>query len=106
MIIVVVDGGGQIGAFGAGLRNRSPVVSHLRLAMVGMLVFFTIAVIYQITAEGFQVRPSITAYCCTPVQAVFIGALVAVGMCMIAAPGMKQQRACGRRLGRPGFKRV
>ncbi len=60
---------------------------YLRLAMVGLLVLLATAVIIQMFDEQFKLRPSISAYYFTPAGPVFIGALVALGVCMIALQG-------------------
>ena len=61
---------------------------YLRLAMVSMLVLLAAGVLIEWVnnpADCFQ--PSISDYYYTPAQAVFVGALVAIGVCMIVLKG-------------------
>lgn len=59
---------------------------YLRMAMVGLLVGLAVAVAYQTVLQG-SFLSSISAYYYTPAQAIFVGGLVAVGVCMIALDG-------------------
>ncbi len=59
---------------------------YLRVAMVALLVFLGIAVLDQSLDQG-GILSSISAYYYTSAQAVFVGVLVAVGVCMIAVQG-------------------
>ncbi|MET0840130.1 MAG: hypothetical protein ABWY19_15210 [Marmoricola sp.] len=61
---------------------------YLRLAMVTMLVLLAAGVLIERVnnpADCFQ--PSISDYYYTPAQAVFVGALVTIGVCMIVLKG-------------------
>ena len=61
---------------------------YLRLAMVTMLVLLAAGVLVEWVnnpADCFQ--PSISDYYYTPAQAVFVGALVTIGVCMIVLKG-------------------
>lgn len=59
---------------------------YLRAAMVGLMLSLGVAVVYQSVQQG-SILSSISAYYYTPAQAIFVGALVAVGACMIALQG-------------------
>ena len=61
--------------------------NYLRLSMVAVIVALGVALAVEwISAKGcFQ--KSISAYYYTPVQLVFVGALVAIGVCMVALWG-------------------
>ncbi len=61
---------------------------YLRLAMVTMLLLLAVAVLieWQHTDPGcFQT--SISAYYYTPAQAIFVGTLITVGVCMVVLKG-------------------
>jgi hypothetical protein len=60
---------------------------YLRIAMVGLLLALAAAVLYQSSRQG-SVLASVSAYYYTPAQAVFVGALIGLGACMIALQGM------------------
>ena len=59
---------------------------YLRAAMVGVLLCLGAAVAYQSIRQSSTLS-SISAYYYTPAQAIFVGALVALGVCMIALEG-------------------
>lgn len=59
---------------------------YLRLAMVGLVVCLTVAVIDQSVTQG-TILSSISSYYFTSAQAIFVGALIAIGVCMIALRG-------------------
>jgi hypothetical protein len=59
---------------------------YLRLAMVGLVVCLTVAVIHQSVKQG-TILSSISAYYFTHAQSIFVGALIAIGVCMIALRG-------------------
>ncbi|MGH3727169.1 MAG: hypothetical protein ACRDTU_00265 [Micromonosporaceae bacterium] len=61
--------------------------SYLRTAMVALLVGLGAAVFYQTSHQGFRPLPSVSAYYYTPAQAIFVGALIGLGACMIALKG-------------------
>jgi hypothetical protein len=62
--------------------------SYLRLGVVGMAFALAVSVIYEIaTGESTGVLGSISAYYYTPVRAIFVGVLVAVGLALIAIKG-------------------
>jgi hypothetical protein len=61
--------------------------SYLRTAMVCLLVGLGVAVFYQTWQQGFHLLSSVSAYYYTPAQAIFVGALVGLGACMIALKG-------------------
>jgi hypothetical protein len=60
---------------------------YLRVVMIGLLVALATAVFYQ-TGEQGSFLSSVSAYYYTPAQAVFVGALIGLGACMIALQGM------------------
>src|SRR5215469_16738255 len=60
---------------------------YLRVALVGLLVALAAAVFYQTSKQGF-ILSSVSAYYYTPAQAIFVGALIGLGACMIALRGM------------------
>jgi hypothetical protein len=62
---------------------------YLRTAMVGVLLCLGVSVLYETVRQGF-VLSSISAYYYTPAQGVFVGALAAIGVCMIALQGTTQ----------------
>jgi hypothetical protein len=58
---------------------------YLRLGILGLTVTLAASVIIEIAhTSPTCVLPSISAYYYTPAQAVFVSALVAIGLCMIA----------------------
>lgn len=59
---------------------------YLRSAMVGLVVALGVAVVDQSLQQGF-ILSSISAYYYTPAQAVFVGVLIAIGVCMVALKG-------------------
>lgn len=60
---------------------------YLRAAMVVVLLWLAAAVLLQTGRQDGDILSSISAYYYTPAQAVFVGALVALGVCMIALQG-------------------
>lgn len=69
-------------------RDETLVKSYLyvRVALVAVLLFLGAAVAYQSLEQG-SILASISAYYYTPAQAVFVSALVALGVSMIALQG-------------------
>ena len=69
--------------------RETHILSHryLRVAMVGLLSFLGLAVFDQTLGQKEGVLSSISAYYYTPAQAVFVGTLIAIGVCMIALQG-------------------
>jgi hypothetical protein len=59
---------------------------YLRSAMVALVLCLTVAVVHQSVKQG-SILPSISAYYFTSAQAIFVGALIAIGVCMIAIRG-------------------
>jgi hypothetical protein len=59
---------------------------YLRIAMVGLLLALAAAVFYQSSTQD-SFLASVSAYYYTPAQAVFVGALIGLGACMIALQG-------------------
>lgn len=60
---------------------------YVRTAMVGLLIGLGVAVFYQIWLQGWHLLGSVSAYYYTPAQAIFVGALIGLGACMIALKG-------------------
>ena len=61
---------------------------YLRLAMIGLVVLLLVAVLYEHAhAPGGCWEESISAYWFTPVRSVFVGALVAIGTCLVCLRG-------------------
>ena len=60
---------------------------YLRVAMVGLVVVLGAALVHQLVADSWDLRPSISDYYYTPVRAVFVSALVAIGVCMVVLKG-------------------
>jgi len=69
----------------AGTQAKS--YRYLRIAMVGLLIALAAAVFYQSSQQG-SFLASVSAYYYTPAQAVFVGALIGLGACMIALQGL------------------
>jgi hypothetical protein len=59
---------------------------NLRVVMLGALVALTAAVLYQ-TAQQQLLLDSISAYYYTPAQSIFVGALIGLGLAMVALRG-------------------
>lgn len=59
---------------------------NLRVVMLGALVALAAAVVYQ-TAQQHSLLDSISAYYYTPAQSIFVGALIGLGLAMIALRG-------------------
>lgn len=59
---------------------------YLRMAMAGLLICLAAAVIFQSREQG-DLLGSVSAYYYTPAQAIFVGALIGLGMGMIALKG-------------------
>jgi hypothetical protein len=78
---------GEAGGAAAGRQQEPDDVAksyrYLRLAMVGLLVCLAAAVFYQTLRQGGFLT-SVSAYYYTPAQAIFVGALIGLGACMIA----------------------
>jgi hypothetical protein len=60
---------------------------YLRIAMVGVLLALAAAVFYQ-SSQQDSFLASVSAYYYTSAQAVFVGALIGLGVSMIALQGM------------------
>jgi len=69
------------------LQVQAQSYRYLRVVIVGLLVALATAVFYQtVTQDSFL--SSVSAYYYTSAQAVFVGALIGLGACMIALQGM------------------
>lgn len=61
---------------------------YLRLVMVGLVVLLAASVLIEMQQTGFGCwRTSISSYYWTPVRGIFVGALVAIGTCLIVLKG-------------------
>ena len=61
---------------------------YLRLAMVAMVLGLAVAVGHEVLrVEGNCWQTSLSGYYYTPVQNLFVGALVAIGLCLVALKG-------------------
>jgi hypothetical protein len=68
-------------------RRAEQTYTFLRTAMVLLLVGLAVAVVWQTGRQGWQLLGSVSAYYHTSAQAVFVGALVGLGACMIVLKG-------------------
>ncbi|MFI7062278.1 hypothetical protein ACIBL3_14940 [Kribbella sp. NPDC050124] len=61
---------------------------YLRMAMVAMVVLLGAALVIEWSKTDPRcLQTSISAYYYTPVQAIFVGALIAIGVCMVVLKG-------------------
>lgn len=61
---------------------------YLRLAMVAMVLGLAAAVVHEVLrVDGNCWQTSLSGYYYTPVQNLFVGALVAIGVCLVALKG-------------------
>jgi hypothetical protein len=61
---------------------------YLRMAMVAMVVLLGAALVIEWSKTDPRcLQTSISAYYYTPVQAIFVGALIAIGLCMVVLKG-------------------
>lgn len=60
---------------------------YLRAGMIGLVVLLGAALLHQLVADDWHLLPSISDYYYTPVQAVFVSALVAIGVSMVVLKG-------------------
>ncbi|HET8594722.1 MAG TPA: hypothetical protein VFM07_05700 [Intrasporangium sp.] len=61
---------------------------YLRIAMIGMVVLLSAAVLHEWWATGWRcLQPSVSAYYYTPARGIVVGALVAVGVCLVVIKG-------------------
>jgi hypothetical protein len=59
----------------------------LRLAMVALVLLLFAAVVIEVVQAGGCVRTSLSSYWWTPARGAFVGALVAIGACLIIIKG-------------------
>jgi hypothetical protein len=71
---------------------------YLRIAIIGLLLALAAAVFYQ-SGRQASILASVSAYYYTPAQAVFVGALIGLGACMIALQGMNDAEGTFLNLG-------
>ena len=61
---------------------------YLRLAMVAMVLGLAVAVVHEVLrVEGNCWQTTLSGYYYTPVQSVFVGALVTIGVCLVSLKG-------------------
>lgn len=60
---------------------------YLRLGMVGLIVLLFVSVLYERTQAAGCWQTSISAYYYTPVRSIFVGVLIAIGLCLIVIRG-------------------
>lgn len=75
-------------------RGPDPAVAavksyrYLRLAMVAMVLGLAVAVVHEVLrVDGNCWQTSLSGYYYTPVQNFFVGALVAIGVCLVSLKG-------------------
>ena len=61
--------------------------TYLRIGMTGVILTLAVSVLLEASKNGWCWQPSISAYYFTPVNAVFVGALVTLGTCMVVIWG-------------------
>ena len=59
---------------------------YLRIGMVGMVVFLATSLVIE-AAKADCLQTSISAYYYTPVRSVFVGGMIAIGLCLIVIKG-------------------
>jgi hypothetical protein len=63
---------------------------YLRIAMIAVIFMLLAAVVVEWQRTGWScLQGSLSAYYYTPVQSVFVGALITIGVCMIALRGQR-----------------
>lgn len=60
---------------------------YLRFGMVAMVVLLTVSILYERAQAAGCWQTSLSAYYYTPVRSVFVGALIAIGLCLIVIRG-------------------
>src|SRR3954470_4971678 len=65
---------------------------YLRVGLVALAVFLSASLVIELTWGDGRWLGSISAYYYTPVRAVFVGTLVAMGVCLIAIKGRDRPR--------------
>lgn len=86
----MANGGDGMSVLEQGPETLVKSYRYLRSAMVGLLLCLAVSVLRQSVQQG-SILSSISAYYYTPAQAIFVGVLIAVGVCMIALKGTKQE---------------
>jgi hypothetical protein len=62
---------------------------YLRIAMIAVIVMLLAAVVFEWQNTGPECwQSSLSAYYYTPVQSVFVGTLITIGVCMVALRGL------------------
>src|SRR5256885_8830256 len=70
-------------------RRAEQTYTYLRTAMVALLVGLAVAVVWQTGRQRWHLLGSVSAYYYTSAQAIFVGALIGLGACMIALKGTR-----------------
>ena len=65
--------------------------NYVRLAIVGLVVALTASVVLEWALNAHCIEGSISAYYYTPTHSVFVGALVAIGVLLIAIKGTRTE---------------
>lgn len=60
---------------------------YLRLAMIALVLLLAASLVIEIVAVHGYLRTSISSYYYTPARGVFVGSLVAVGVCLVVIKG-------------------
>lgn len=81
------EGGAELAAERLRRETWIKSYSYLRTAMVALLISLGAAVFYQTSQQRWHPLASVSAYYYTPAQAIFVGALIGLGACMIALKG-------------------
>ena len=84
----VAAGGDEPAADGA-VESREPIITYwaLRLGILGAVLMLAISIVYERTQAPGCWQTSISAYFYTPARSIFVGALIAVGLCLIVIQG-------------------
>ena len=65
---------------------------YLRVSLVALAVFLGASLVIELAFGDTEWQGSISAYYYTPVRSVFVGTLVAIGVCLIAIKGRDRPR--------------
>jgi len=83
----MVDGGDEMTTNSdAATNTATKTYQYLRIAIVGVVAALAAAVLFE-HAEVDCWQTSISAYYYTPVRAIFVGGLMAIGLCLIVIKG-------------------
>ncbi|MGA8209718.1 MAG: hypothetical protein WB441_05595 [Nocardioidaceae bacterium] len=62
---------------------------YLRISMVAMVALLALSILVELRTADGRVLESVSAYYYTPVRAVFVGALVAIGLSLVSIQGRR-----------------